>query len=422
MSYENKIMQLKKMLGDKKEKQEQKTQFQKPTKPTYILEWEKSGLTSIENDFGVVLKRQVEYPLNFKHGHYELGGFFDAIEKWESSNVNHPFSLSFDEDILFFDTETTGLKGVGTHIFLIGVIEVSNDKFILTQYVLADPENETAFLFESKFWQRSKTIVTYNGKSFDWPQLETRWTLHQRHLPKLKEHRQIDLLHSSKRIWKNNLEKMKLSSVEEEKLGFKRIGDIPGFLAPIIYADAIKSGNAETLMKVLVHNEWDLLSLITLYIHSTNILLENKIEEAATTITNVGKWYKDLKQKDESELFLRSVTNNFNEEDSGLANYYLGFELKKNAQYKDAVISFEKSIPYIEVKKKIKAFEQLAMIHEHQFKSFNKALDYTIQGIHLIEKTNAYTNEQKIKLLQSWEKRYQRIENKGNIIENPNGK
>ncbi|RKJ40487.1 exonuclease, partial [Butyricicoccus sp. 1XD8-22] len=57
MSYENKIMQLKKMLGDKKEKQELKPQFQKPVKPTYILEWEKSGLTTIENDFGVVLKR-----------------------------------------------------------------------------------------------------------------------------------------------------------------------------------------------------------------------------------------------------------------------------------------------------------------------------------------------------------------------------
>ncbi|RKJ27022.1 hypothetical protein D7X33_43010, partial [Butyricicoccus sp. 1XD8-22] len=73
-------------------------------------------------------------------------------------------------------------------------------------------------------------------------------------------------------------------------------------------------------------------------------------------------------------------------------------------------------------KKKIKAYEQLSMICEHQFKSFNKALDYTIQGIHLIEKTNAYTNEQKIKLLQSWEKRYQRIENKGNIIVSLDGK
>ena len=40
---------------------------------------------------------------------------------------------------MFFDTETTGLKGVGTHIFLIGFLEADQDGFVLTQYVLADP-------------------------------------------------------------------------------------------------------------------------------------------------------------------------------------------------------------------------------------------------------------------------------------------
>ena len=56
--------------------------------------------------------------------------------------------------MLFFDTETTGLKGVGTHIFLLGFLEIDEEEFVLTQYVLADPANEAALLFESKLWQR----------------------------------------------------------------------------------------------------------------------------------------------------------------------------------------------------------------------------------------------------------------------------
>ena len=61
--------------------------------------------------------------------------------------------------------------------------------------------------------------------------------------PKTKITSQIDLLHSSKRVWKGELDRFKLIQVEEDKLGFKRKGDIPGHLAPIIYFDAVKSGN-----------------------------------------------------------------------------------------------------------------------------------------------------------------------------------
>lgn len=412
MSYENKIMQLKKMLSSKKEKVKEEPAFKKPPKPFYLKDWVNFGLTVVENDFGVVFKRVVTYPLNYKHGSYELGEFFHSIEKWENSKLEHPFSLSFDEEILFFDTETTGLKGVGTQIFLIGLLKVRDDCFTLTQYVLADPSNEAALLFESRFWEKSKTIVTYNGKSFDWPQLESRWTLHRKHLPKLRTHKQIDLLHSSKRIWKNNLEKLKLTTVEEEKLGFKRQGDIPGFLAPIIYADAVKSGHIETLMKVLYHNEWDLLSLITLYIHSTNILVDSIIDEAATTITNVGKWYGDLKHRSESEQFLRTVTENFDEGEASLAYFYLAIEQKRKGEFVESVSSFKKSITNLSLKKQLKAYEQIAIVYEHQFKKFDKALEYAMQGIQIIEKATCYDSTQKMKLIERWEKRIQRLENK----------
>lgn len=414
MSYENKILQMKKMLGKKVQQQvanEQST-YQKPVIPNYVNQWEKAGLTRIDNEFGIVFKRQVHYPFHYQHGHYPLQSFFDALIKWQSADFDHPYALDVDENVLFFDTETTGLKGVGTQIFLLGFLEVTKHDFVLTQYVLADPAHEAALLFESRLWQKTATIITYNGKSFDWPQLETRWTLNQKVLPKLRTQRQIDLLHSSKRLWKNDMERLKLKSVEEEKLGFSRVGDIPGHLAPIIYLDAVKSGVPDALMKVLVHNEWDLLSLITLYVHSTYLLFEQSSDESANTYTNIGKWYADLKKRPQSVNVLEKVTAQFDAREAGNAQFYLAMQLKKNKQYSKAVDAFVASLHFIEPRKKLQALEQLAIIYEHHLKDMKQALVYTLEGIQLITSTEDWRMEQKQKWEISWEKRLHRLGNK----------
>ncbi|MFJ8086739.1 ribonuclease H-like domain-containing protein [Lysinibacillus sp. NPDC095746] len=417
MSYENKILQMKKMLGKKTTttiKKEEKPVYQKPIAPSYTERWEKAGLTVVENDFGLVFKRQVRYPFSYQHGHYKLQSFFDALGKWQKAKFEHPYALAMNEKVLFFDTETTGLKGVGTQIFLLGFLEVSkeDESFILTQFILADPAHEAALLFESKLWQKTATVITYNGKSFDWPQLETRWTLHQKELPKLRTQRQIDLLHSSKRLWKNDMERMKLKSVEEEKLGFSRIGDIPGYLAPIIYLDAIKSGVPDALMKVLLHNEWDLLSLITLYVHSTNLLFEEASEESAKTFTNIGKWYADLKEGSQSVKVLEKVTTQFDALEAGNAQYYLAIQHKRNKKFSEAIDAFVAALHFVDSQKKLHVLEQLAMIYEHQMKDYNQAIYYTQEGIKLIKKNEQWRVEQKEKWEISWEKRLLRLGNK----------
>ena len=415
MSYENKILQMKKMLGKKTEKAngtEPKTAFQKPQAPSYTSIWEQAGLARIDNEFGIVFMREVRYPRTYRHGHYQLQDFFNAVAKWEQADFVHPYAVDSNENVLFFDTETTGLKGVGTQIFLLGFLEAIEDEFVLTQYVLADPAHEAALLFESKLWRKKATVVTYNGKSFDWPQLETRWTLHQKVLPKLRTQRQIDLLHSSKRLWKNDMERMKLKSVEEEKLGFIRKGDIPGFLAPIIYLDAVKSGVPDTLVKVLLHNEWDLLSLVTLYIHSTNLLFEAVDEESAKTYTNMGKWYADLKEGTKSVKVLEKVTSQFNALEAGDAQFHLAFQFKKKQRFNEAIDAFVASLHFIDTKKKVQALEQLAMLYEHQIKDVKQAKNYAIQAIELVSLSKELRDKQKEKWRIALEKRLQRLENK----------
>ncbi|MEK4424818.1 ribonuclease H-like domain-containing protein [Solibacillus sp. FSL K6-1523] len=412
MSYENKLLQMKKMLGKKSNQTVEKPAFIKPEQPNYLHQWQQAGLDIVENDFGVLLKKEVRYALDYKHGDYELGELFAAMERWSTQQEDHPYALSLDETLVFFDTETTGLKGAGTHIFLLGFLEMQEEEFVLTQYVLADPSNEAAFLFESKLWQRNVTMITYNGKSFDWPQLEVRWTLNKQHIPKLKMQRQVDLLHSTKRLWKDDLQQMKLTQVEQDKLGFHRQGDIPGHLAPIIYFDAVKSGNATTLMKVLTHNEWDLLSLITLYIHSTKLLLDEVGQESATTYTNIGKWFGDLKQKKTGTEILTAVTEQFSQSEAGFAYYYLAFELKRSGDYTLAVNAFQTSLPALPMKKQVQAYEQLAMLYEHQLKDYKRAHENAEAGMAVVKRVSYAKDSQQQRQLQNWNKRLNRLQGK----------
>ncbi|UZN00825.1 ribonuclease H-like domain-containing protein [Lysinibacillus sp. MHQ-1] len=194
------------------------------------------------------------------------------------------------------------------------------------------------------------------------------------------------------------MERLKLKSVEEEKLGFSRKGDIPGHLAPIIYLDAVKSGGPDALMKVLLHNEWDLLSLITLYSHSTQLLFEEGHEESAKTFTNIGKWYGDLKESTQSVKVLERVTTQFDALEAGNAHYYLALQHKKSKRYSEAIDAFVASLHFVEARTKLHVLEQLAILYEHQMKDYKQALYYTQQGIHLIQRNEQWRAEQKTKM------------------------
>lgn len=413
MSYENKILQMKK-LRKKKPESEQNAEkvFKKPDVPTYAKQWEDAGLKRIDNKFGIVFLLEKHYSTNYKHGDFYLGELYNAFQLWNNTEQKHPLALENDNNLVFYDTETTGLKGVGTQIFLNGILEAEPGGFVLKQYVLADPSHEVAFLWESKLWQANKTIVTYNGKSFDWPQLQTRFTLHRKDLPKLPEQKQIDLLHGSKRIWKDDLSRMKLSQVEEEKLGFHRIGDIPGYLAPIIYLDAVKNGNPSTLLKVLEHNEYDLLSLITLYIQTTKLLCEDIKKESATTYTNIGKWYGDLAETEKSSELLKNVTKLYKSDEAGYAYYHLAFQQKKQQLFEQAYLSFKSAIPFIKERQKIIALIELAKIDEHRNKNYEQAIYYSQHAYKLVENSIIWNDEIKFKKLREIEKRIVRNERK----------
>ena len=412
MSYEQKLMEMKKLLS--KSTVEKKTEVKTTVirtiapPPAYEDKWLAAGLTKENNIHGLVYKRVVEYANSYKHGNTRLSGLQSTIEKWKDSGESHPLAPDITKRLVFFDTETTGLKGAGTLIFLLGFVEQTEKNFTLTQYLLPGPDHEAAFLYASKLWENELTLVTYNGKSFDVPQLETRWTMNRHTLPALLTHAHIDLLHGSRRIWKEEIERFSLTNIEEEKLGFFREGDIPGHLAPIIYQDAVKSGRIETLMKVLDHNEWDILSLVALYIKSTTLLFETENTGTAISQTNIGKWFADLKSYDRSQQVFESVINQYGT-NHPVTHFHFGFIMKRNHSVDEAVSSFRVAAKSLTGRNRIIALEELAKLFEHKLKGLEEALKYTRRGQSWLVKDANLTERFRMRQTENFKRREERV-------------
>jgi hypothetical protein len=165
---------------------------------------------------------------------------------------------------LFLDTETTGLAGgAGTLPFLLGAAWFEGGAIVSEQWFLREPRDERVALCAlARRLSAATYLVTFNGKSFDWPLLLTRFVLAR--LPRPPAHPHLDLLHAARRVYKRRLRDCRLTALESEVLGFVREGDVPGSMIPALYLDFLASGVAEPLAGVFEHNAHDLVAMVAL--------------------------------------------------------------------------------------------------------------------------------------------------------------
>lgn len=166
---------------------------------------------------------------------------------------------------VFMDTETTGLAGgTGTHVFLLGMARFSGDTLDLCQLFLSGLGGESAMLIAAQeFLRDTDTLVTFNGRSFDSPLLAARYRLAGLDDP-FARLRHVDLLHPTRRTFKNCWPDCRLQTAERRLLGVARVGDLPGSEAPRAWFDWIRHGRDDALSAVCSHNRLDLLSLAVL--------------------------------------------------------------------------------------------------------------------------------------------------------------
>jgi uncharacterized protein YprB with RNaseH-like and TPR domain len=175
-----------------------------------------------------------------------------------------PESVDPERPFVLIDTETTGLgSGTGTLPFLVGVGGWEGDWFVTRQLLLPEQSDEAGYLDSLQaLIPPDACLVSYNGRSFDWPLLVARYRLHGRTPPHFGAH--FDLLPLSRLLWKHRLPDARLASVEAAICGVRREHDLPGGMVPSRYLDYLRSGHGGLLRDVLDHNRQDVVSMALL--------------------------------------------------------------------------------------------------------------------------------------------------------------
>jgi hypothetical protein len=188
-------------------------------------------------------------------------------------NVRDLVSLG-PEDLLFLDTETTGLSGgTGTVAFLIGLGWFEGTRFILRQLFLRDYAEERAALSHlAGLAAARKALVTFNGKAFDLNLLATRFVLNRLPNP-LEGLPHLDLLHPSRRLVGARMENCRLGTLEAALLGLIREDDLPGSEIPARYFRWLRTRDGSLLPDIFRHNRLDIVSLAALAVHLAELVL-----------------------------------------------------------------------------------------------------------------------------------------------------
>jgi uncharacterized protein len=291
------------------------------------------------------------------------------------------------EKWLFLDTETTGLAGgTGTYAFLIGIAWWDSGGLQLEQFMMRDFSEEHSVLLElaARIAERP-VLVTFNGKTFDWPLLESRYLMTRCiPLPQLAAH--LDLLHPARAVWKLRLGSVKLVELERhvleiERLGWHREDDVPSSMIPQFYFNYLRGGSPAPLAGVVRHNGMDLRGLAALF-GKLNALLDCKQHQETEALDLFGL-SRYLQRRGEAT---KAQSACLAARELGLplpfdtqARRELAQMAKRRGEHAAAASLWEELLQDPECRSA--ACEELALYHQRRTKDFRKALKFARAGL-----------------------------------------
>ena len=297
------------------------------------------------------------------------------------------------EKWLFLDTETTGLSGgTGTYAFLIGIAWWDSGGLQVEQFLMRDFSEEHSVLLQlAERLAERPVLVTFNGKTFDWPLLESRYQMTRSiRVPQLAAH--LDLLHPARALWKLRLGSVKLTELEEHVLDAKRLGwdradDVPSRMIPQFYFDYLRGRSVAPLAGVVRHNRNDLRGLAALFGKLNEMLGGEKHGEDADGLDLFGlsRYLHRRGEAHRAEVACtaarqRGLPIGFD----ALAQWELARMAKKRGEHGTAAEIWEELLRDDDWS--AAACEELASFHERRKKDHSRALKYARQAIVVLRK------------------------------------
>jgi uncharacterized protein YprB with RNaseH-like and TPR domain len=354
-----------------------------------------------------------KYSPGYRHGRLTLA---DCLPPWRRLHLltsgTSPSDSSRRDDgatqhTLFIDLETTGLAGgAGTYAFLVGCgwFEPPSPLasagqlacFRTRQFFLADFGAERALLEAvGELASNVACVVTYNGKTFDLPLLETRFSLQRMPTP-FAEVVHVDMLHPARRMWRQEDIECRLTYLEQALCGHEREGDVPGFEIPSRYFQYVRSGDARPIQAVFEHNRLDIVSLAMLTARAAQLLDEGP--SAAITsreALGMGRLYERAGLLDEAlKSFARATEADIKADSSAKGSTETSVEalrasailLRRLRRFEEASTRWRELLvaPHCPPAYAREANEALAVHHEHRARDLEAARMFAVQSLTLL--------------------------------------
>jgi hypothetical protein len=332
----------------------------------------------VETPLGKHFETEKLYSRHKRYGTYEISDlldlapdFLDSLSAGEIANA-HPKTWAF------LDTETTGLSGgSGICAFLIGVGSIDEEGFRVRQFFMRDYCEEPSMLHSlTAYLARFDVLVTYNGKTFDQPLLETRYTMCRARHP-FGSMTHLDLLHGARRIFKLRLENCRLVNLENQILGLERHADMPGDLIPYYYFEYLRTRHAFRLIPLFHHNVLDIVSLgcLTGLIPAAFRDPENFPCRHGSDLLGLARWLQSSGRLEEAHRLIRRAI------DLGLPDRHLfralfdAGTLEKKLGLQHAAVATFTDLSLSPNPFRARACEELARHYEHREKNYRMALE-----------------------------------------------
>lgn len=312
------------------------------------------------------------------------------------------------EDILFLDTETTGLSGgVGTVAFQIGLGYFAPTGFVVEQFLMHDyPEEPEMLEALNGLMKRFSILCTFNGRTFDVPLLKSRFVMNRIAHPNFPE-THADVLHPARRLWKLRLKNCRLSNLEEQLLNVHREDDLPGALVPQTYFQYLKDGDFEPLLRILEHNKQDIVSLAQLFYF---LCRQVAMPECISCGEDLFSLAKAMEKRGEREKAMRCYRLSA-KGDMLSPSLQAMARIEKSSGHTEAAVRLYETMLQ-QGRDPVIACEALAKLYEHQLKDPAGAAAYTRQALLLLSEPSLCPNPCFKEQQEALQHRYRRLSKK----------
>ena len=343
-----------------------------------------------DNDFGTCWIAEIRRDGAAEHANEILDAARSAPVGALAEIARDPRLEALDvERAAFIDTETTGLAGgTGTFAFLIGAGRFVDGVFRVRQFFMRDPSEEASQLAELSAWlEGSEGLVTFNGRTFDVPLLDTRYIMNAMPAP-WADPIHLDLLPPSRRIWRRHLESCALTSLEANVLGMERQDDVPGWLVPQRYKRYQVEGDARPLVGIFKHNALDILSMVSLLTRVARVWSEPEtaLQHGEEWLSLARAYEADGRTPSAIAACREALGRGLSAASTEDAHEQLALIHRRAGDW-DPAIEIWRLMTDDPAARRLFPFEELAKYYEHRVepRQLDRALEYAVRAMEMVE-------------------------------------